>query len=163
MMRAMTDMDQLVKDCRRLGRVETEALSLRWLRAIVSVLAVWGGEGAARALMTGVPGGLFSGGGTKGNSLAKAQDLAPGAAAGVAFFAEVGRRAGQEDPGKMAQMATAALALIKQCLAADQVSALLSALPADIAAEVRDATVEPPWGYGLIPQSYARPVRKSAH
>jgi hypothetical protein len=163
MMRGMNDMAQLVKECRRLGGVETEALAQRWLRATVSVLADWGGEAAARALASGVPGGLFSGGGTRGLSLAKAQDRVPGTSAGIALLAEIGRRVGQEDPGKIAQMATPALGLVKGCLAPDPLNALLAALPGDVAAELRDASVAAPWGFGLIPQSYARPPRKRAH
>lgn len=162
MMRAMTDVDELVKECRRLGGVETEALALRWLRAIVSVLSDWGGAGAARALATGVPGSLFSGPGSKGHSLAKTQELVPGASPRVAFFSELGRRVGQEDPGKVAQMATPAIALLKARLAPEQLQALIASLPGDVADEVRDASVAPPWGYFLIPQSYARPTRKRA-
>ena len=156
MMHGMIDLVQMVTDVRGLGRIETDALAQRWLRAAASTLADWGGTPAREALQSTLPKELFSGPGTRGRSLVKAQREA-GGHAGLALVTELGRRAGQEDPGKMAQMASPAIAVLKQQIPPAQFEGVLAALPQDIAAEVRKATVDADWRYFLIPQSYARP------
>ena len=158
----MTNLATMVQDVRKLAQVESDVRALRWLRAAASTLAAWGGSEARKILETALPKELFSGAGTRGRSAAKAQ-AAVGGSAATALFAEIGERAGEEDPGKMGQTATAAIALLKLGLPADQLPQLLAALPAEIAAEVRDASACAPWKYFLIPQSYARPAAKRRH
>lgn len=156
MMRGMTLLSEMVTDVRALGRIETDEFALRWLRAAASTLADWGGRPAREALESALPKDLLRGAGTRGRSLPKARRAAGGSAA-VALVTELGRRSGQEDPGKMAQMASAALGLLERNIPANARESLLAALPPDIAAEVREASVDPIWRYFLIPQSYARP------
>jgi uncharacterized protein (DUF2267 family) len=156
MMRGMSLLTQMVTDVRALGRIETDALALQWLRAATSTMSDWGGKQAREALESALPKDLFSGAGTRGRSLPAATSAASGSAA-IALVTELGRRAGQEDPAKMAQMAAAALGLLKENIPANARESLLAALPPDIATEVRKATVDPRWKYFLIPQSYARP------
>ena len=157
----MTDLNALVKSARSLARVSSDELGKTWLRAVVSVLFDWGAEPAQRMLETSIQKEFVSAR-LRGRSHADAVK-AHGGDDRVALVAEMGRRAGEEDPGKMAQAVVPLLGLVKQQLPSAQLETFLAAYPPGVAAEIRAASCEPSWKYGLIPQSYARPVPKAKH
>jgi uncharacterized protein (DUF2267 family) len=157
----MTDMNALVKSARSLARVSSDDLGRTWLRSVVSVLSDWGGAPAQRVLEASLPKELVSarlGGRSHGDAV-----KAHGGDDRVALVAEMGRRANEEDPGKMAQAVVPLLGLVKQQIPPAQMDAFLASYPPAVATEIRAASCEPSWKYGLIPQSYARPVAKAKH
>ena len=152
-----TDLAAILKDLRRLGNVATDDGARRWLRATASTLAEWGGADARDVLSAALPKDALSGAGTRGRPLAKTRGAEGEAATDdVALYAEIGKRFGEEDPGKIAQVATPALALIRRQLTETQLARLVTALPPAIATELRTASDQSPWRFRLIPQSYAR-------
>lgn len=152
----MNDLDSLVAKAALVGRIPSASEARRWLSAVASVLADWG-EGAGRGVRDALPPQLFRGKGARGRPVGTAG--ADAALARVALFAEVGRRAGEADPGKVGVALGPLVALVRGALPPKVVQDLLSALPQGVAEVLREASLEAPWEFRLLPQSYARPAR----
>ena len=149
------DFDTLVAQAQDLGRIPSREEAERFLRAVLSTLADWSGAAGEKALAA-LPRQLARGPGRRGRSFDEAARAAGGARS--ALLAEVGRRAAQPDPGKVAIALRPVLALLRDALPAADANALAAALPPPVAEELRRATTAAPWGFRLLTQSYARPT-----
>jgi len=143
--------DRVVK----LARLYPTDLADRWLSAVGSVLADWGGDAARRALGA-LPAEVLRG---SGLSWQRAVEQCGELGEDTALAEEVGRRSGEPDPTKIGLNVRLIVGLFKECLTAEQAEALAAALPAPVARVVRETEAQPPWRFRLIPQSYARPAR----
>jgi uncharacterized protein (DUF2267 family) len=157
---AMSDVDDLVMRAERLGRPGTREMARRWLVVAASILRDAASGDAREVLASALPKELLGGAGSKGHSWSSALSRADGDAR-QALAQEAGHRARQPDPGKVAMTLVPVLALLRaeveQHGGAAAVERLASSLPPAVAEAWRTASAAPPWGYGLIPQSYARP------
>jgi hypothetical protein len=155
-----TDVDTLCRNASRVARCGTPERALDWLRAVASTLADWGGDRAKAVLEAALPAELFKGRGSSGRSYEKALKDETDAGRDVVLIQEVARRVKEPDPGQVGVSVGPLVGLLKAEMTAAQVDELIVSLPPFVAEDVRRASVRAPWGYGLIPQSYARPTAK---
>jgi hypothetical protein len=147
--------DQVV----RRGRLYPASLADRWLGAVASVLADWGGDAARRILTGALPVEVFRGSGTSGRSWKAAVEECGSEGARSALTEEVARRSGELDPVKVGLSVRLIVGLFKQSLSPEQAETLAASLPEPVAQVVRETRAEPPWQFHLIPQSYKRPAK----
>jgi len=156
----MSDVDELVTRAERAGRPGSHAMARKWLTVVASVLRDAASGDAASVAMNALPEELRSGAGSKGHSWSSALARAGGDAR-AALANEAGHRAGQPDPGKVGMTLAPILGVVRDEVEKQGGSAaverLAAALPPDVADAWRNASSAPPWRFGLIPQSYARP------
>jgi len=158
----MISIEQLIALATSKGHVSSPAAAARWLRAVVGLLADWGGPDASQVLRGALPGELFQGEGAAGRSFQATVRHAGKESERVALHVEAAARADEVDPAKVAVSLRPILGLIKQQLTARQIETLAAGLPAPCAQELRAANATPPYPYSLIPQSYDRPVKRTA-
>ena len=154
--------DELVARARKIARVENDSRAKAWLSATCSILADWGGATAASLLKESVPSSCLSGKGSSGRSWADAEKAAGGDAR-IALMQEAEARTHQPDPRNVAMMLLPLIGLVKleveKARGTPGVDALVAAMPAKLQPEIRAASIQAPYAYRLIPQSYARPRR----
>lgn len=148
----MADLQQLIRKAQVQGRIPSPERALRWMRAASSMLADWGGPDAKRLLADALPADLLKGAGSSGRPWEKA--LREEVDETLVMHCEAGRRAAEQDPGKVSWSLTACLSLIRESLSDEAASKLASALPAPVGKIFSEAKWQPPWRYRLVPQPF---------
>ncbi|MEM7247101.1 MAG: hypothetical protein AAF533_17270, partial [Acidobacteriota bacterium] len=144
------------------GRIPGRSQALRWLRAVASTVADWGGSEGREALASCLPAKALKGGGSSGRSYAKALEAEGEGGEETVFHVEVGRRVGEQDPGKIAVALRPILGLVRSELGEEQVATLEKVLPEPVAEHFRKSTTDAPWAYRLVPQPFGAGRRRHA-
>ncbi len=148
----MADVQQLIRKAQVQGRIPSPERALRWMRATASMLGDWGGDTAKKLLAEALPADFLKGAGSSGRPWDKA--LKEEADETLVLHCEAGRRANEQDPGKVSWSLVACLGLIRETLSDDRAEKLASSLPAPVAKIFREARWQPPWRYRIVPQPF---------